>query len=433
MSHRLVSLAEHEDLGGADSTHPTLHRTGHGSLSDRDHQAFQEEMRDFAETEIRPVARALDDQVGVPLGERPGHGGEGVVGNSHSPGVRGDGKGLSQLRSGRGGVGTCGCEPLHHRFGPHARWGLPPSSTSGRRSRREKWVPLLAKGRVLGGFGLTEPGAGSDASSTRTRAVREGEGWRINGSKIFITHAGVGEIFVVTAVTEPGRGSKGITSFIVCKPTVDLDRAEALGVGHAPELEFISGVRAGKKEDKLGWRASDTRELLLEDAFVPDENQLGEEGRGFINFMKTLDAGRVGVAALSLGLAEGAFEEALKYTQEREQFGRKIWDFQAVQFRLADLATEIQAGRHLTYHAAWLQDQGRPFGKEAAMAKLYCSELCMRATTQAVQLLGGVGYTQDYPVERMMRDAKVCEIGEGTSEIQKIVIGRHLVREAFGN
>ena len=183
----------------------------------------------------------------------------------------------------------------------------------------------------------------------------------------------------------------------------------------------------------MGWRASDTRELLLEDALVPEENQLGEEGRGFSNFMKTLDAGRVGVAALSLGLAEGAFEEALKYTQERKQFGRKIWDFQAVHFRLADLGTEIQAGKHLTYHAAWLQDQGRPFGKEAAMAKLFCSELCMRATTQAVQLLGGVGYTQDYPVERMMRDAKVCEIGEGTSEIQRIVIGRQLVREAFGS
>jgi butyryl-CoA dehydrogenase len=243
----------------------------------------------------------------------------------------------------------------------------------------------------------------------------------------------VGEIFTVTAVTDPQAGSRGITSFVVCKPTTDMDRTEALGVGHASELQFTTGVRAGKKEDKLGWRASDTRELLLEDARVPDGNRLGEEGRGFVNFMETLDAGRVGVAALSLGLAQGAFDEALKFTRVREQFGRKIWDFQAVQFRLSDLATEIQAGRHLTYHAAWLQDQGRPFGKEAAMAKLYCSELCMRATTLAVQLLGGVGYTQDYPVERMMRDAKVCEIGEGTSEIQRIVIGRHLVREAFGS
>jgi butyryl-CoA dehydrogenase len=233
-------------------------------------------------------------------------------------------------------------------------------------------------------------------------------------------------------VTDPDQGSRGITSFIVSKPTVDLDRTQALGVGHASDLPFTPGVRAGNKEAKLGWRSSDTRELFLDDSWVPDEHRLGDEGRGFINFMKTLDAGRVGVAALSLGLAEGALEEALKYTQEREQFGQKIWDFQTVQFRLADLATEIQAGKHLTYHAAWLQDQGRPYGKEAAMAKLYCSELCMRVTTQAIQILGGVGYTQDYPVERMMRDAKVCEIGEGTSEIQKIVIGRHLVREAFG-
>jgi butyryl-CoA dehydrogenase len=315
----------------------------------------------------------------------------------------------------------------------HTTLGTSPIVYFGTEDQKRRWVPLLAQGKVLGGFGLTEPGAGSDAGGTRTRAVREDGGWRINGSKIFITHAGVGEIFTVTAVTEPGKGSRGITNFVVCKPTVDLDRTEVLGVGHAPELDYTPGVRAGKKEDKLGWCASDTRELFLEDAFVPQEHQLGEEGQGFINFMKTLDAGRVGVAALSLGLAVGAFEEALRYTQEREQFGRKIWDFQSVQFRLADLATEIQAAKHLTYHAAWLQDRGRPFGKEAAMAKLYASELCMRATTQAVQLLGGVGYTQDYPVERMMRDAKVCEIGEGTSEIQRIVIGRHLVQEAFGN
>jgi len=182
----------------------------------------------------------------------------------------------------------------------------------------------------------------------------------------------------------------------------------------------------------MGWRASDTRELYLEDAFVPEENRLGEEGRGFINFMKTLDSGRIGVAALALGLAEGALEVALRYAGERRQFGRRLVDFQGVQFRLADLATEIEAGRHLTYHAAWLQDQGLPFGKEAAMAKLYCSELAMRATAQAIQILGGVGYTSDYPVERMMRDAKVCEIGEGTSEIQRLVIARHLVQEVLG-
>jgi butyryl-CoA dehydrogenase len=397
-----------------------------------EHREFKEEIRDFAENEIRPVASILDEKaefpwenvkvmaergwLGIPIPEEYG------------------GLGMDYLSYALAVEELARVDASHSiTVSAHTTLGASPILAFGTEEQKRKWLPFLAEGRVLGGFGLTEPGAGSDASGTRTRAVREEGGWRINGSKIFITHAGVGEIFVVTAVTEPDKGSKGITSFIVSKPTVDVDRVEGLGVGHSTELDFTPGVRAGKKEDKLGWRASDTRELILEDAFVPEENQLGKEGRGFVNFMKTLDAGRVGVAALSLGLAEGAFEEALKYSQEREQFGRKIWDFQAVHFRLSDLATEIQAGRHLTYHAAWLQDQGRPFAKEAAMAKLYCSELCMRVTTQAVQLLGGVGYTQDYPVERMMRDAKVCEIGEGTSEIQRIVIGRHLVREAFGN
>jgi alkylation response protein AidB-like acyl-CoA dehydrogenase len=182
----------------------------------------------------------------------------------------------------------------------------------------------------------------------------------------------------------------------------------------------------------MGWRCSDTRELLIEDAFVPEENRLGVEGEGFRNFMRTLDAGRIGIAALSLGLAEGALDVALRYAREREQFGRRIWEFQPVQFRLADMATEIEAGRHLTYHAAWLKENGLPFSKEAAMAKLFCSELAMKATLGAIQVLGGVGYTNEYPVERMARDAKVCEIGEGTNEIQRLVIGRHLVAEAFG-
>ncbi len=395
------------------------------------HREFQEEVRAFAEEFIRPIAREADEQSRFPWENVKRMAEKGWMGIPIPEEYGGMGK--DHLTYALAVEELARVDASHSiTVSAHTTLCTSPILTFGTESQKQKWVPTLAKGRVLGGFGLTEPGAGSDASGTQTRAERVEGGWTINGSKIFITHAGVGEIFVVTAVTEPDKGSKGITSFIVAKPTVDLDQAEALGVGHVPELEFTSGVRAGKKEDKLGWRASDTRELFLEDAFVPEESQLGKEGRGFINFMKTLDAGRVGVAALSLGLAQGAFEEALKYTQEREQFGRKIWDFQAVQFRLADLATEIQAGRHLTYHAAWLQDQGRPFGKEAAMAKLYCSELCMRVTTQAVQVLGGVGFTQDYPVERMMRDAKVCEIGEGTSEIQRIVIGRHLVREAFG-
>jgi butyryl-CoA dehydrogenase len=218
----------------------------------------------------------------------------------------------------------------------------------------------------------------------------------------------------------------------VCKDTVDLDRCRVLGVGHCDDLPKTPGVRAGKKEDKMGWRASDTRELIFEDAIVPRENVLGRLGDGFINFLKTLDAGRIGIAALSLGIAEGAYEEALRYASVRKQFGKAIGSFQGVSFQLADMATEIQAGTHLLYHAAWLKQHGRPFKKEAAMAKLYCSELAMRATTKAVQIFGGYGYTTEYPVERMMRDAKVCEIGEGTSEIQRIVIGRQILGEIAG-
>jgi alkylation response protein AidB-like acyl-CoA dehydrogenase len=299
----------------------------------------------------------------------------------------------------------------------------------GTEEQRRRYVPLLASGKVLGGFGLTEPGAGSDAGGTATTAVDKGDHYLLNGSKIFITHAGVGEIFSVTARTEPGKSNKGITSFIVTKDTVDLEKCRTIGVGHASDLPKTRGVRAGKKEDKMGWRASDTRELIFEDAVVPKENLLGQPGYGFINFLKTLDAGRIGIAALSLGIAEGAYEEALHYAGQRKQFGRPIGSFQAISFQLADMAMEIEAGTHLLYHAAWLKQNGRPFKKEAAMAKLYCSELAMRTTTKAVQIFGGYGYTTDYPVERMMRDAKVCEIGEGTSEIQRIVIGRQILGE----
>jgi butyryl-CoA dehydrogenase len=237
----------------------------------------------------------------------------------------------------------------------------------------------------------------------------------------------VGEIFVVTARTSPGQGNRGITSFIVSKDTVDLETCRKLGVGHSEDLPKTKGVRAGKKEDKMGWRASDTRELAFEDAVVPKENILGKPGEGFINFLKTLDAGRIGIAALSLGIAEGAYEEACRYAVVRKQFGKAIGSFQGIHFQLADMALGIEAGTHLLYHAAWLKQGGKPFKKEAAMAKLFCSELAMRVTTAAVQVFGGYGYTTEYPVERMMRDAKVCEIGEGTSEIQRIVIARQIL------
>jgi butyryl-CoA dehydrogenase len=311
----------------------------------------------------------------------------------------------------------------------HTTLGTSPIVNFGSREQKLRYVPLLASGRCLAGFGLTEPSAGSDAGGTRSTAVRRNGSYVLNGTKIFITHGGVGEVFIVTAVTDPSRGTKGISSFILTKETADLDKVRKLGIGHEPSLPNMRGFRAGKKEDKLGWRASDTRELIMEDVEVPAENLLGAEGAGFVNFMRTLDSGRIGIAALSLGIAEGAFEQALTYAGVRHQFGKPIATFQGIQFQLSDMATEIEAGKHLVFHAAWLAQQGKPFGKQAAMAKLFCSELCMRATIKAVQIHGGYGYTKDYPVERMMRDAKICEIGEGTSEIQRLVIARHLLKE----
>ena len=309
----------------------------------------------------------------------------------------------------------------------HTNLGTSPIFEFGTETQRKTYVPLLASGQVMGGFGLTEPGAGSDAGGTATTAVERGDHFVLNGSKSLITHAGVGEIFSVTARTDPGPGHRGITSFIVTKDTVDVDLCRSLGVGHAEDLPKIPGVTAGKKEDKMGWRASDTRMLHFQDARVPRENMLGARGEGFVNFLKTLAAGRIGIAALSLGIAEGAFAAALEYAGSRKQFGRHIGSFQGISFQLADMATEIEAGSHLLYHAARLKQAGRPHKKEAAMAKLFCSELAMRATTKAVQVFGGYGYTAEYPVERMMRDAKVCEIGEGTSEIQRLVIARQIL------
>ncbi|MEK7239866.1 MAG: acyl-CoA dehydrogenase [Gemmatimonadota bacterium] len=391
------------------------------------HLAVREMVRAFARDEVAPIAARFDESQDFPWATVKRMGELGLLGIPWDESLGGSGfDTLAYVSAIQEMAKVCASHAI--TISAHTTLGTSPVVHFGTPAQKEKYVPLLASGTVLGGFGLTEPGAGSDSGATRTTAVRKGGCYLLNGTKRFITHGGVGEIFVVTAVTDPSRGTKGISSFILTKETCDLEAARQAGVGHSATLPSMKGFRSGKKEDKLGWRASDTRELIFEDVEVPAENLLGEEGMGFVNFMKTLDAGRVGIAALSLGLAEGALGEALKYSAERRQFGQPIAHFQGISFQLADMATEIEAGKHLMYHAAWLAQQGRPYGKEAAMAKLFCSELAMRATLKAVQVHGGYGYTKDYPVERMMRDAKVCEIGEGTSEIQRVVIARHLLK-----
>lgn len=400
----------------------------HDSVYFQDHHlATREMVRAFARETVAPVARHFDETQEFPWENVKQMADLGLLGIPWPEELGGAGLDtISFMIAIEELARVCASHSI--TISAHTTLGTSPIVNFGTEEQRRRFVPRLASGKVLGGFGLTEPGAGSDAGGTRTTAVRKGAHYLLNGTKRFITHGGVGESFVVTAVTDPAKGTKGISSFILTKETCDLERVRGLGIGHDPSIVPLRGFRSGKKEDKLGWRASDTRELIFEDVEVPAENLLGAEGMGFVNFMKTLDAGRIGIAALSLGVAQGAFEEALKYTTERQQFGRRIAEFQGVHFQLADMATELEAGRHLVYHAAWLSQQGHPYGKEAAIAKLFTSELAMRNTIKAIQLHGGYGYTKEYPVERMMRDAKIGEIGEGTSEVQRMVIARHLIR-----
>ncbi|MGH7673589.1 MAG: acyl-CoA dehydrogenase family protein [Gemmatimonadales bacterium] len=402
----------------------------HDSLYFSDHHLQVRDMvRDFAQTIVKPSARQHDLESRFPWDNVKQMAELGLFGIPWPADLGGSGMDyLSYITV----IHELAKVDASHAItvSAHTTLGTSPIVDFGTDDQKRRYVPLLATGKVLGGFGLTEPGAGSDAGGTKTTALDKGDYYLLNGSKIFITHAGVGEIFVVTARTDPtAKKTHGITAFIVTKDTCDLAEAQRIGMGHASsaDLPKCPGVLAGKKEDKLGWRASDTRELVFQDAVVPRENVLGPVNNGFRQFLHTLDGGRIGIAALSLGIAEGAFEECLQYTSTRKQFGKPVASFQGVHFALADLATEIEAAKQLVYHAAWLKQHGHPFKQPAAMAKLYASELCMRAATKAVQLHGGYGYTTEYPVERMMRDAKICEIGEGTSEIQRIVIARQLL------
>ena len=289
----------------------------------------------------------------------------------------------------------------------HTSLGTGPIAIFGTDKQKEKYLPDLASGKMLGAFGLTEPNAGSDAGNTQTRAVKNKDGFIVNGQKVFCTNAGYAGTIIFTAVMVEDGEEKGIGAFIVEKGT--------------------EGLRVGEPENKMGWKGSDTRSVYFEDMLIPEDNILGNPSKGFKQFLKTLTGGRITIGALALGTAQGAYNRALKYSHERKAFGKEINQFQGVSFKIADMATAIQASKHLVYHAAYKKDQGESVIKEAAMAKLFSSEMCMNVTTEAIQIFGGYGYIKEYDVERFFRDSKILEIGEGTSEIQRIIISREIL------
>jgi alkylation response protein AidB-like acyl-CoA dehydrogenase len=369
-------------------------------------QLLRDAVREFAEAEIRPHVRAWDEAQHFPRELVPKLAALGLMGIQFPEEYGG---------AGMSAIDYCLCIEELARVDPAvsltvaAHNGLCAAQLAmfGTDAQKQRYLVPLARGEQIGAWALTEPSAGSDAAATRTTAVRDGDGWVLNGSKTFITHGSVGDVVVAMAVTDRTRGPKGISAFIVERGT--------------------PGMTAGRKEDKLGMRASDTSEVIFEHCRIPADHLLGEEGRGFINALQVLDAGRIGIAALAVGLAQGAFEAARDYAAERRQFGQPLASFQAIQWKLADNATRIDAARLLTYRAAYLKDRGRRMTLESAMAKLYSSEIAVRACEDAVQIHGGYGFVKDYPAEKFFRDVKLTTIGEGTSEIQRLVIARQLL------
>ena len=374
-----------------------------------DHLLFQKTVRDFMDQEIAPRAAEIDRTDQFPhwaVKKLAEMGLTGIVFPEEFGEAGGDylmyAIAMEELARVSGSVALI--------LAAHVSLGTYPIFAFGTEAQKKKYLPDLTTGRKLGAFGLTEPGAGSDAGGTRTRAVQKDGGWVMNGSKHWITNAGVAGTLVATARTSEAPGVNGISSFIIEAGT--------------------PGLKIAKKEDKVGLRGSETNPIFFEDLHLPLDSLLGEEGKGFRQFMKTLDGGRISIAAMALGLAQAAYDAAVNYAAQREQFGKPIGEFQGVQFKLADMATEIEAARHLIYAASRLRDRGENITKYSAMAKLYASEVSMRATNHAIQIFGGNGYSREYPVERYWRDAKLTEIGEGTSEIQRIVIARELLKEA---
>jgi alkylation response protein AidB-like acyl-CoA dehydrogenase len=363
-------------------------------------------VRDFAETEIGPHVREWDETQHFPEEIIPSLADLGLMGIQIPEEFGG---------SGMSSIDYCLCIEELARVDPGlalsvaAHNGLCTAHLFmfGSDAQKRTYVPALATGKKIGAWGLTESTSGSDAAGMRTTATRIGDEWELNGSKTFTTHGRVGHVAVVMAVTDRTAGAKGVSAFVVEHGT--------------------PGMTPGKKEDKLGMRASDTSELLFDKCRVPASHLVGDEGQGFINAMQVLDAGRIGIAALSVGLAQGAYDAALRYGQERRAFGKTISDFQAIQWKLADTATRIDAARLLTYRAAFLKDRGERTTLASAMAKLYASEIAVRAAEDCVQIHGGYGFVKDYPAEKFFRDVKLTTIGEGTSEIQRLVIARQLL------
>jgi butyryl-CoA dehydrogenase len=365
-------------------------------------------VRDFAQNRIKPVAAEIDEHERFPEEIIAEMGDLGLMGIPYPEEYGGAGMDYAAYALAIEEIAkVCGSTAL--TLAAHISLGIGPIYTFGTEEQKKKYLPDMCAGKALGAFGLTEPQAGSDAGATACTAIDQGDHFLLNGTKVYCTNGSYAKVFTVSAVAEKGKGTKGISCFI-------------LEAG-------MPGFEVGKAEHKLGVRGSDTRVLHFTDVKIPKNQQLGKPNEGFKQMLTTLDSGRISIAAMSLGLAEGAYEATLDYVLNRTAFDQHVADFQATQFKLADMLTQIEAARHLIFEAAARKDAGEHYMREAAMAKLYASEMASRVTSQAIQLHGGYGYIREYPVERMFRDNKLCEIGEGTSEIQRLVIARTILQE----
>ena len=373
----------------------------------KEQKFIQKMVREFAENEVKPLAAEIDETERFPMETVEKMAKLNMMGIPFATEYEGaGGDTLSYILAVEELSKVCGTTGVI--LSAHTSLCASLINQHGNKDQKAKYLPDLASGRKIGAFGLTEPNAGTDAAGQQTTAVLDGDHYILNGSKIFITNGGVADTFVVFAMTDKSKGTKGISAFIIEKG--------------------FKGFSIGKVENKLGIRASSTTELIFEDCIVPKENLVGQEGKGFGIALKTLDGGRIGIAAQALGIAEGAFNEAKEYMKERKQFGKNLSKFQGLQWMMADMDVAIESARHLVYLAAWKKDKGLPYTVDAARAKLLAANVAMDVTTKAVQLFGGYGYTKEYPVERMMRDAKITEIYEGTSQVQQMVIAGSIFR-----